>query len=262
MLFRSTTEGKEGIFPAVEGCDGALTLHLPPLSGGIWQEVQAETDASREAGILLHPTSLPTPYGTGNLGPVAYEFVDFLVAAGQKVWQLLPLGPVRGDGSPYASPSAFAGDTRLIAPYFLGEWGWLKEEELLPLSEGPCPEGEDYQEQLLRRAWERFCVAPAKGYEDFCQRESTWLEGYALYEATHRQEKGRPWYEWPPELFLRKPEAIAAQTRRVRREMDYIKFQQYCFDRQWAALRRYANGRGITLLGDMPLFLALDSADV
>lgn len=257
-----TTGEKEGNFPAVEGGGGVLTLHLPPLSGGIWREAREDEETPRAAGILLHPTSLPTPYGTGNLGPAAYEFVDFLAAAGQKVWQLLPLGPVRGDGSPYASPSAFAGDPRLIAPYWLGEWGWLKEEELLPPSEGPCPDGAHYHEQLLRRGWERFCAAPPEGYEDFCQREKAWLEGYALYEATHRQEKGRPWYEWPPELRGRVPEAIAAQSQRVRREMDYVKFQQYCFDRQWTALRRYANGRGITLLGDMPLFLALDSADV
>lgn len=248
--------------PAVEGGAGALTLHLPPLSGGLWQAVREDEDLPRAAGILLHPTALPTPYGTGNLGPAAYEFVDFLVAAGQKVWQILPLGPVRRDGSPYASPSAFAGDPRLVAPYWLGEWGWLKEEELLPLSDGPCPEGEACQEKLLRRAWERFSAAPPKGYEVFCQRERAWLEGYALYEATRRREKGRPWYEWPPELRRREPAALAAQTRRVHREMEYIKFQQYCFARQWAALRRYANSRGITLLGDMPLFLALDSADV
>ena len=255
-----TTGEKEGDVPYVAGRDGALTFSLPPLAGGIWQEERE--DAPRAAGILLHPTSLPTPYGTGNLGPAAYEFVDFLVAAGQKVWQILPVGPVRGDGSPYASPSAFAGDPRLIAPDWLKEWGWLKEEELLPRSEECCPEETNYQEQLLRRAWERFCAAPSEEYEMFCRQENAWLEGYALYEATRRQAQGRPWYEWPLALRRRETDAIAAQTRRVRREMDYVKFQQYCFAQQWAALRRYANGRGITLLGDMPLFLAADSADV
>ncbi len=253
-------EGKEA--KAVKPDNGVLRLSLPPLSGGVWQEAAQEPRYPREAGILLHVTSLPSPYGTGNLGPEAYAFVDFLAEAGQKVWQILPLGPVRGDASPYASPSAFAGDPRLVSPYWLEKAGWLMKEELFPPSDWDEAVDGDYQAALLRRAWERFQKKPPEEYAAFCREESGWLEGYALYEATRASEKEEPWFQWLDALRRLEPGALAAQARRVKSGMDYIKFQQYCFFRQWEALHRYARQRGVRIMGDMPLFLALDSGDV
>lgn len=251
--------------PTAAAPAGQLALRLPPLSGAVYEAEPPVIDLSRQAGVLLHVTSLPSLYGIGDMGPAAYQFIDFLAAAGQRVWQILPLQPVREDASPYTSPSAFAGNPLLIAFDWLEESGWLTAEEIAPPEPAAVASFEDvaaYKKKVLHQAWKRFRLAPPVEYGAFCQREKDWLESYALFEATREREEGRPWFEWEPALRRCEPEAIQRQCGRVRLGMDFVKFQQFCFYKQWMALRAYAKDQGVRILGDMPLFLSLDSVDV
>jgi 4-alpha-glucanotransferase len=214
----------------------------------------------RRAGILLHITSLPGPGDVGDLGSQAYRFVDFLVSAGLTVWQILPIGPTMQDNSPYQSSSMYAGNPRLISLELPLERGWLEAipEECEALSE----EAKAY---CVNLAWEGFkeraSAADKAELQRFTAEQGWWLEDYALFRAL-QEEQQCCWWDWHPPLRDRQPQAIAAARARLKGLIEGIKFQQYLFYTQWLHLRRYANERGVLLFGDVPIFVAHDSAEV
>ena len=215
----------------------------------------------RRAGVLLHPTSLPGSAGNGDLGPDAYRFVDFLAAAGITVWQMLPIGPTHEDGSPYQCLSVHAGSPMLVSIRLLCEWGWLD----------PCkpPADGDVQAHRLRRmndARLRFMEGASEedraDYRRFSETHAYWLADFALYCALRRDSGGHPWWEWSAPLRDRELKAVESARERLAEEIEQIRFEQYLFFRQWMEIKRYANERGIQLFGDLPIFVAHDSADV
>ncbi|MDR2452378.1 MAG: 4-alpha-glucanotransferase [Candidatus Accumulibacter sp.] len=227
----------------------------------------------RRAGILLHPTSLPGPHGSGDLGPAAFHFVDWLAAGGQTLWQILPLGGIGPGNSPYMSPSAFAGNELLIDLSRLCEAGWLADTEIaasVPFND----ERVDYdavrpfRRSCLRLAARRFFADVKSGaYADFaafCEEERGWLEDYALFMALAHQpgRDEKAWQEWPAEFSGRQHKALADAVRSLAGECGFWKFCQWLFDRQWAALRKYANARDVRIVGDIPIFVSGHSADV
>jgi 4-alpha-glucanotransferase len=217
--------------------------------------------AVRRAGLLLHPTSLPGSPGNGDLGHEAFHFVEFMAAAGVSVWQMLPLGPTHEDGSPYQCTSVHAGNYRLISLQRLVDRGWL-DPTALESGEGP--------DHLRRRC---LCLAYA-GFqrhgggeeqarlERFSAAHASWLEDFALYQALKDEQHGRSWTDWVPPLRDRQPAAMAEARRRLSAQIAQVGFEQFVFFSQWQALRDYARQRGILLFGDMPIFVAHDSADV
>ncbi|QIK37263.1 4-alpha-glucanotransferase [Caldichromatium japonicum] len=224
----------------------------------------------RTSGILLHPTSLPGPYGIGDLGPHAYRFVDFLAAAGQGIWQVLPLGPTGYRDSPYQCLSAFAGNPLLISPDGLVAAGWLSESELDPpaFSEervdfGPVAR---WKSDLIKRAWRGFLEhasdADRAQYGHFCARQSFWLDDWALYQALKQEYELRPWTEWPQALARRDPDTLAKWSAHHRKAIELQRFIQYVFQHQWQEFRAYAHARGVRLVGDIPIFVAHDSSEV
>ena len=210
----------------------------------------------RASGILLHPTSLPGPFGIGDLGPEAYKFVDFLVAARQSLWQVLPLGPTGYGDSPYACYSAFAGNTLLISPEKLVDEGLLDSAPSLATKKQKIDFGEVHQskEQLLRKAYERYTkttdTALRAAFETFAQQQASWLEDYARFRALKDANGGVAWNEWDHE------------REELREEVEAHMFYQFLFFRQWTALKSYCNDHGIKVVGDLPIFVAHDSADV
>lgn len=232
---------------------------------------------SRSSGVLLHPTSFPGSFGIGDLGPVAYEFVDFLVAAGQSLWQVLPLGPTGYGDSPYACYSAFAGNTLLISPEQLVTEGLLDASALL--TSGSATQkivektervnfGDAHQikDRLLRQAYERFQNttdnALRSEFETFAQLHNQWLDDYALFRALKDAHNGIAWNEWEPSLVSRTPAAIENAREQLREQVEAHMFYQFLFFRQWFALKSYGNERGVSIVGDLPIFVAQDSADV
>ncbi|MDP8921653.1 MAG: 4-alpha-glucanotransferase [Chloroflexota bacterium] len=225
--------------------------------------------AERAAGILLHPTSLPGPHGVGDLGTAAYRFVDFLTAGRQTLWQIMPLGPVGLGNSPYASSSAFAGSPLLIALEELARCGWLDEDDL----RGPDfpPNRVDYEgagqfkREKLGVAFERFRERASDdaraALAEFRERERGWLDDYVLFAALKERRDGA-WWEWPAELALREPAALDRARRDLSDSVAFQEFVQWVFWSQWGRLRRYANERDIRIVGDIPIFVAQDSADV
>lgn len=225
----------------------------------------------RSSGILLHPTSLPGPFGIGDLGPEAYCFADFLIEAGQSLWQVLPLGPTGYGDSPYACYSAFAGNTLLISPERLIEEQLLDQSDLfdLPVLE---PSRVDFQtvhhfkDVLLQKAFSRFqqhANQPLRQeFGDFTQSAEDWLDDYALFRAIKESHGGASWNEWSPEFVRREPEAITTAQKQLYNQIEAHKFYQFLFFRQWFALKSYCNERGIKFIGDLPIFVAQDSADV
>ena len=227
----------------------------------------------RQSGILLHPTSLPGPHGSGDLGPAAYHFVDWLAAAGQSLWQVLPLGGVGPGNSPYMSPSAFAGNELLIDLGQLHSAGWLRDADLMPLptffeERVDYAQARDFRLPRLRRAAERFFAdarLDAKAeFAEFCQAHTAWLDDYALFMALDGKyaAQGKLWQDWPAPLARRKPDALREATATLADECAFWRFCQWCFHRQWAALRRYAHEHGVEIVGDMPIFVSPHSADV
>jgi 4-alpha-glucanotransferase len=220
---------------------------------------------------LLHPTSLPARYGVGDLGPDAYAFVDFLAGAGQTLWQVLPLGPTGYGDSPYQCFSAFAGNTLLISPDVLVEEGLLTKDDIgaVPpfnaerVEYGPAIE---FKHKLLWRAFERFKAAGDAGlradFEAFTQKTAAWLEDYALFRAMKDVRDGAAWPGWERPMVERDPGALHAARTHLHERMEARKFWQFLFFRQWAALKRYANERSVKIVGDIPIFVAHDSADV
>lgn len=225
----------------------------------------------RGSGILLHPTSLPGRFGIGDLGAAAYRFVDFLVDARQSLWQVLPLGPPGGAHSPYDARSALAGNPLLIALEPLADAGLLEpaELDLAPVGDpvrADFSRAAEVKGELLWRAFERFRRGAGGGlgadFERFSAREGAWLDDYALFAALHNLHHGLAWYEWEPVLVRREPTALGAWSSRLADEIDYHRFCQFLFGRQWSALRGYANERGIRIIGDIPIYVGHDSADV
>ncbi len=214
----------------------------------------------RRAGLLLHPTSLPGGSGSGDLGPDAYRFVDFMVACGFSVWQTLPLGPPHDDLSPYSAQSAHAGNPRLIALEPLIEAGWLKPDGGPGINE----DGWTYRQRRLIEARQGFEKAGRiRGeYEAFLDQHQSWLDDFALYQAIRTAQGQSAWADWPPELRDRHPEALAAMRQQLDKSLAQCRFEQFLFHRQWTAIKKYANERGILIFGDIPLFVGYDSADV
>lgn len=225
----------------------------------------------RSSGILLHPTSLPGPHGIGDLGPGAYAFVDFLARAGQQLWQVMPLGPTGYGDSPYAALSAFAGNPLLISLDELVSAGLLDDAEVQSIRRDggePIDYGAVITAKLtlLRRAAERFGAGSARtwaaDFDQFCHQAADWLDDYALFMALKAAHGGRPWVDWEPALARRDPAALAIARDRFAADVRFHQFTQYVFFRQWARLKQYANSRGIKLIGDLPIFVASDSADL
>jgi len=225
---------------------------------------------TRSSGILLHPTSLPGRWGIGELGSAAYRFVDALVSAGQTLWQVLPLGPTGYGDSPYQCFSAFAGNPLLISLERLMEDDLLTADEV---SASNLPEDHvDYgavigfKYPLLERAFDRLWqgAAPkhAEAFAHFCAQNTRWLDDYALFMAIKGEHGGASWDTWARELSTRQPATLAQWSSRLARTVERQKFWQYLFFSQWRALKAYANERGLRIIGDAPIFVAYDSADV
>ncbi len=224
----------------------------------------------RESGILLHITSLPSPHGIGAMGREAYEFVDFLKAAGQKYWQILPLGPTGYGDSPYQTDSAFAGNPYLIDLDALAEDGLLAPEEIAAAPMGDDPRQVDYgalyaaRWGLLRLAFQRGRDRDRQAVEAFYRENESWLRPYALFFAAKRHFGGGPWTEWPDDdLRLRRREDVLLRyEEELREDREFCVYLQYLFFRQWNALRHYVHENGIRIIGDVPIYVPLDSADV
>ena len=221
----------------------------------------------RSSGILLHISSLPSPYGIGTLGRAARDFVDFLARARQSYWQILPITPTGYGDSPYQSASSFAGNPYFIDPDALLAQGLLTEEELAG-AWGETPEKTDYgmiynrRWPMLRTAYTRFCAAPDAGFAKFCAEEAHWLEDYALFMAVKSSCGGKPWLEWEEDIRLRRPEALAAYRQKLAADIGFQQWIQYVFYTQWQALRDYAGQKGISIIGDIPIYVPVDSAEV
>ena len=219
----------------------------------------------RKSGILMHISSLPGPYGVGSMGAAAYAFVDFLVAAGQSFWQILPLSPTGYGDSPYQSFSTFAGNHYLIDLDALIDEGLLEPEELEDIdwgSPGRVDYGRLYNERtrLLKRAFSRF--DETEEFREFVRDNGEWLEDYALFMAIKEHFRGRDWQNWSVSLLMRLRPVRDAYREELRDAIWFQYFLQYKFFCQWRALRRYANDRGIKIIGDVPIYVPLDSADV
>lgn len=225
---------------------------------------------TRSAGVLLHPTSLPSPFGIGDLGPSAYTWVDLLARYDQTWWQTLPLGPTGFGDSPYQSFSAFAGNPLLISPEKLHADGLIQNGDL-NYSAGETTRIDygavyNFKIGLLQRAWQNFragrTTALKPEFEQFLAEESAWLDSFALFMALRDAHHGALWTTWPAELVRREPAALAKARREHADSIAQHQFRQFLFFRQWRQLRAYANENGIRLFGDAPIFVSLDSSDV
>ena len=221
----------------------------------------------RSAGILLPVFSLPTAYGMGSIGAAAREFVDFLAEAGQRWWQILPLVPAGGGNSPYSSICTHAGDPLLIDPEVLFDEGLVTKEELeaakLPVTDRvDYPAVREKRTALLRKAFAAGYARDREAVRMF-EEENGWVRPYALYMAVRAYFGDKPWLEWP-EKDLRNYEwqAVEYWREQLSGEVAYHTYVQYLFDRQWSALKRYANEKGVGIIGDLPIYVSLDSSDV
>jgi 4-alpha-glucanotransferase len=252
--------------------NGCSVLTLQPLEGKL---LLARVERlQNECGVLCHPTSLPSGHGIGGLGDESRQFIDFLAAARQNYWQILPLNPVGRGNSPYQSISAFACEPLLIDIDMLATEGLLREDDiteaqkahgigLLPATRVNYAIVRNYKEQLLRLAFERFCAAkPDQELAAFVAANRFWLPDYALYMALAGHFGEDDWQHWPAEIASRVQGALESFSGLLASEIDYHYFQQYIFYRQWQALRQYAGARGVKIIGDLPIFVAHHSADV
>jgi 4-alpha-glucanotransferase len=227
----------------------------------------------RRAGLLLHPTSLPGPFGIGDLGPAAEAFLDWAAAAGQRLWQVLPLGPPGLGGSPYTARSAFAGNPLLISPERLVAAGLLPAASV---GASPSPAGSrvdfaavaPWKDSLLREAWGRFRREGSHEHRERLRAfaaspaHAAWLADWELFAALAARFPDRAWSDWPAPLARREPGALEQVRRELLDEVGYHRFAQYLFFEQWAAVRAAAARRGIAVFGDVPIYVAADSADV
>jgi len=223
----------------------------------------------RASGLLLHVTSLPSPYGIGDLGPSAFLWVNRLHEAGQRWWQALPVGPTGYGNSPYQSLSSFAGNALLISPEGLISDGLLQAADC---ESHFLSDVVDYsritpfKNQLLEKAWTNFRAGKRKdlsiAYEEFCDEQTNWLEDYALFRALKAKYRGVYYLEWPAELVQRKPDALAGANRELASQVDQVRFAQFLLARQADQLKEYAHAKGVGLIGDLPFFVSPDSSDV
>jgi len=221
----------------------------------------------RCAGILLPISSLPSPYGIGDLGKEAYKFVDYLVKCGQKVWQILPIGPTSFGDSPYQSFSAFAGNPYFIDLDKLIKESLLNKDEVKSVDWGKRKNSVDYQKifnarfKILRLAFNRYNILEEKAYKKFCEKQKYWLDDYCLYMAVKFHFKNKSWLEWDDDIRLRKPDAIKKYKKLLADDIAFWCFLQFKFFEQWYKLKLYANENGIKIIGDIPIYVSMDSAD-
>ena len=232
-------------------------------------ELDSDT-STRSSGILLHPTSLPGRFGIGDFGPTAYTWIDQLVRARQKWWQILPLGPTGYGDSPYQCFSAFAGNPLLISPELLVKDGLLRPDDL---AAGPFRDDRvifgrvvEWKQELLTRAWENFQTKRDStlqtALEEFSAKQASWLEDFCLFMALKEAHGGTSWLKWPEPIRRRESAAMDDARRTLDETAARHRFTQFLFFRQWGDLKRHANERGVQLIGDLPIFVSSDSADV
>lgn len=227
-------------------------------------------DIARSAGVLLHPTSLPGKFGVGDLGGEAYNFINFLKNSGQTLWQVFPLGPTGYGDSPYQCFSAFAGNPLLISPEKLVSEGLLKSSDIehLPHSNPHRINYGDvieFKNAILKKAYHNFMAdktAIHMEYDKFCALNADWLDSYALFMAVKAYHKHIVWTKWDKEIALRKEGAIKKWEEKLKDDVNFVKFEQFLFFKQWEELKKYANSHNIQIIGDIPIFVAYDSADV
>ena len=223
---------------------------------------------NRGSGIIMHIASLPGKYGIGTFGKEAYDFGDFMKKAGQKYWQILPLGPTSFGDSPYQSFSAFAGNPNFIDLDILRKDGLLKLEDYDSINFGKNSEDIDYglifkeKLKILRKAYDNFNLKKIEDLKEFQEKEAYWLDDYSLYMALKNHFDLKSWQTWDEDIRLRKKEAMSRYEVELKEEISYWKFLQYEFYKQWNALKSYVNDLGIEIIGDMPIYVAEDSADV
>ena len=221
----------------------------------------------RRNGMLLPIASLPSPYGIGGFSKEAYEFIDLLEETGQKLWQILPLGPTSYGDSPYQSFSTFAGNPYFIDLDTLAEKGWLTKEACEASDYGDNESYIDYGRiynsrfVLLKQAFLNSDILSDEKFTEFCKDNQHWLPDYALYMALKNQNDGKSWIEWEEEIRLRKPEAVECYKRELEEECNFYEFLQYEFHEQWTKVKEYAHKKGIQIVGDVPIYVAFDSAD-
>nr|WP_279303825.1 4-alpha-glucanotransferase [Salinibacter ruber] len=243
----------------------------PPPSRQPPHQPFSPVDSRRTSGLLLPVSALPSRYGIGDLGPAAFQFADLLTRTNQRLWQVLPVGPIGPGASPYSSPSTFAGNPLLISPEPLVEDGLLTEDDLAPLTELPA-DHVDYarlvprKRKVLRTAFRRFradvSTPEATRVQQFRASQSAWLDDYALYAALKDAHGGSAWTEWSSALVRRDPEALKRARDEHETAIERHVYWQYLFHRQWTALQAYCHARDIRLFGDLPIYVAPDSADV
>ena len=216
----------------------------------------------------MHISSLPSEYGIGKMGRHAYRFADFLKAAGVGCWQLLPLSPTSYGDSPYQSFSVNAGNPYFIDFELLEDEGLLERHEFASLTWESSPDKVDYSIiyencfGVLRMAYDRFKPSRFKDYRQFCEDNKSWLDEYALFMALKFKNGGKAWYEWDSDISMHKAKAVAAAKKDLKKDIGFFKFTQYEFFRQWRELKKYANASGIEIVGDTPIYCALDSVEV
>ena len=230
-------------------------------------QYERKNNTMRSSGILMHITSLPGPYGIGTMGKAAFDFIDFLKKAGQSCWQILPVGPTGFGDSPYQTYSAFAGGHYLIDLGLLVEEGLLQEAEIADISWCEAPNRVDYSTlfetrmPVLKLAFSRFDRETPE-YLEFVEKEAFWLEDYALFMALKTHFGGKAWSEWPEEIRNRKEAVLVSYREELAEDVALQQFLQYEFFTQWKAVRDYAHENGIRIIGDIPIYVPLDSADV
>lgn len=230
---------------------------------------------SRASGVLLHPTSLPSPFGLGDLGLAARTFIERLAQSGQRWWQLLPLTAPGSGGSPYSSISAFAGNTALIDPVALHTQGWVSQQDLDTLKAATAhhdptlasiDEATAAKQRLIEQAYKTWAslpddIAKRADFDAFCQAQAHWLEDFSLFAAIRRDQPESYWIHWPKPLILREAAALDEQRAKLKDAINTERFAQWVFSTQWEALRAFAHSKNVKLIGDIPIFVAMDSAD-
>lgn len=221
----------------------------------------------RKSCIILHISSLPSEYGIGKMGRHAFEFVDFLVKSGVKCWQILPLSPTSYGDSPYQSFSVNAGNPYFIDFEILEGDGLLEATDYKEIVWETDPDKVDYALiydkcfDVLRVAYSRFKASKFPAYKKFCDKNKSWLDEYALFMALKFQNGGKAWYEWEKDISMHRPKAVAEFKKQLKKEIGFFKFLQFEFSRQWTELKKYANDKGIEIVGDIPIYCALDSVE-